>query len=554
MKLPMRNKGTSFTHAERAENGTRGLFPGGEPIALDLKVDVAMAQLRSKSTNLERYIFLHTIQDSDETLYHACINRHLIEVMPFVYTPTVGEACQKWSHIHRGTVRGIYISLNDKGSIRSILDNYPSKDIQAIVVTDGEAILGLGDLGANGMGISIGKLALYTGCAGVHPDKCLPVHIDVGTNNQDNLADPAYLGLRQERVRGEAFYSLVAEFMDACKDAYGANVLIQFEDFGNATCFNLLEQHRMSSCCFNDDVQGTASVVLGGLISAFPLTTGKTIANQTYVFYGAGAAGVGIADLIATAIVKDSAAAGSPVTLEDAKKRIWLVDSRGLVSAGRPGRALDAHKAPYAHEFTGDTSKVWKSDSNGDRLMLSVVEELQPSVLIGVSGQPGSFNEAVCRAMARINDRPVIFALSNPTTLCECSPLQAYTWTSGRCIYSSGSPFGAVDLEDGQHFEPGQGNNAYIFPGVGLGAILAGGTIITDDDFFLASTALASMVGESDLARGSVYPGLERSREVAAGIACAVAESMWQSGRATKPRPDGDLMTICRDAMYVPKY
>ena len=339
--------------------------------------------------------------------------------------------------------------------------------------------------------------------------------------------------------------------MEACKDAYGEHVLIQFEDFGNATCFKLLEEHRLGSCCFNDDVQGTASVVLGGLISAFPLTDGKTISNQTYLFYGAGAAGVGIADLIADAIIRDCSGIS---TIEEAKKNIWLVDSRGLVTAGRPGRALDEHKLPYAHAFSGDTSRVWKSDSNSDDLLLSIVEELKPTVLIGVSGQPGTFNEPVCKAMAQISSRPIIFALSNPNKLCECSPQDAYTWTDGRCIYSSGSPFGAVTLPDGQHFEPGQGNNAYIFPGVGLGAIVAGATSITDEDFYLASHALADQVSEADMAKGSVYPGLERSRDVAAAIACVVADNMWKTGRGTKPQPEGALHTICRQAMYVPSY
>lgn len=262
------------------------------------------------------------------------------------------------------------------------------------------------------------------------------------------------------RVRGETFFSLIAEFMDACKSQYGKHVLIQFEDFSNATCFKLLEEHRLSSCCFNDDVQGSAAAVLGGLLSAFSFTAGKTISEQTYVFYGAGAAGVGIADLIASAIVKDSALAGETLPLTEAKKKIWLVDSDGLVCASRstPARSLADHKKPYAHEFEGDTTKLWKSNIHGksDQILLSIVEALHPTVLVGVSGQPGAFTEAVCVAMARLNPRPVLFPLSNPTALCECSPQQAYSWTAGKCIYSSGSPFPVVDLADGQHFEPGQ--------------------------------------------------------------------------------------------------
>mmetsp|Transcript_235 Transcript_235/g.418 ORF Transcript_235/g.418 Transcript_235/m.418 type:complete len:569 (+) Transcript_235:71-1777(+) len=551
VKHPMLNKGSSFTRDEASSLGVRGLIPGGASISLELKVENAITELRKKTSPLEKYIYLHTIQDNDETLYHACVMKHLIEVMPFVYTPTVGQACQQWSHIYRESVRGVYITLEDAGSIKSILANYPNKDIEVIVVTDGEAILGLGDLGANGMGISIGKLALYTACAGVHPMKCLPVHIDVGTNNEGNLADPMYLGLRQQRVRGEAFSSLMAEFMSACKEMYGEHVLIQFEDFGNATAFSLLDAHRESSCCFNDDIQGTASVILAGLVASLRLVGKRQLSEHRVLFYGAGAAGVGIADLIAIAVAREC----EDISVEQARKQIWLVDSKGLVVDGR-GDTLAAHKVNYAHAVDDAVkSKVTsKSGLSGSDLLLNCIEAIRPSALLGVSAQGGSFTEAICKAMAAINERPVIFALSNPTTLAECTPTQAYTWTNGKAVYSSGSPFDRVTLPSGQQFKPGQGNNAFIFPGVGLAAVTAGATSITDADFYVAAYALAGQVSDDSLALGCVYPPLEDIRDVSAHIAAAVVEQMFATGRATKPRPSGCLVEHCRKEMYVPSY
>ena len=444
---PACNKGSSFTSSEKDKLGLRGLFPGGEPLSLTSKVENVMTQLRRKNSPLEKYIYLHTVQDSDETLYHRCIYENMIELMPFIYTPTVGEACMNWSRIYRETIRGLYISLNDSGHIRAMLSNYPEKDIEAIVVTDGEAILGLGDLGVNGMGIPIGKLALYTACAGIHPSKCLPVHIDVGTNNDTLLTDPTYMGLKHRRMRGDKFYSLMEEFIGACQSYYGRNILIQFEDFSNMTAFPLLKRHQLTACCFNDDVQGTAAVVLAGILSALPLTTSSRFEDHTFVFFGAGAAGVGIANLIALAIHKEN----PNLTLAGARQKIWLVDSKGLVTADRK-YTKDIHKLEYAHVAPS---------GNFDRSKLSsIVDKIRPTALIGVSAQTGAFTEAICRSMAHFNDRPIIFSLSNPTRLSECTPHDAYTWTCGKCIYSSGSPYGTVELVNGQCFEPGQGNNA----------------------------------------------------------------------------------------------
>lgn len=544
---PAWNKGSSFTHDERNQLGIRGLYPSGGPISLQVKVDSTMEHVRSITRPLDKYIYLHTIQDCDETLYHACICQHLIELMPLIYTPTVGEACLQWSRIYRQSIRGVYISLDDRGKVADILRNYPEKNIEAIVVTDGEAILGLGDLGTNGMGIPVGKLALYTGCAGIHPSRCLPVMIDVGTNNKSLLKDAAYLGVRQQRARGQKYYDLINEFISACKRSYGQQVLIQFEDFGNATAFELLRRHRLSACCFNDDVQGTAAVVLAGLFTAVKLTTLQNLSDHTILFYGAGAAGVGIADLIALAMVKEN----SRLSLTEAKQKIWLMDSKGLVILGRKF-GKDTHKVPYAHNLPYEKFDV--------KNLIDVIKNIRPTILIGVSAQAGAFNQSVCHQMAQINRSPIIFSLSNPTALCECTPENAYHWTNGRCIFSSGSPFSSVTLPSGEFFRPGQGNNAYIFPGVGLAAIIAGAQCITDDDFYVAAQALANEVSSTDIDVGAVYPSLSRLREVSVSIAVAVIEQMICTERATKPLPQAgseckhQLIDICHSAMYTPSY
>lgn len=450
LKTPTQNKYSSFTEAERGKLGLRGLIPAGGPLSLDIKVQLVMEQVRSKVSAIEKYIYMQSLQDSDETLYFAALSAHLTELMPIVYTPTVGEACQKWSHITRFQPRGLYISLKDRGSVADVLAAHPQKDVKVIVVTDGERILGLGDLGANGMGIPVGKLALYTACAGIAPQHTLPVHIDVGTNTASILEDPFYQGLRQPRDTTNAYDELVAEFFDAAQAAYGRNVLIQFEDFGNLNAFRLLREFRTKATTFNDDIQGTASVVLGGLITSLKLAGKQKISDHVYLFFGAGEAGVGIADLIAESIVRDSVAA---ISLEEARRNIWLVDSRGLItSSTRDIASLEHHKQPYGHKLPMATKEA-KID------LLDAIKLLNPSALIGVSAQGGTFTEEVVREMARINANPVIFALSNPTSKSECSAEEAYKWSDGRAVFASGSPFDQVTLEDGRTFVPGQGNN-----------------------------------------------------------------------------------------------
>jgi len=555
-KTPFLNKGSSFMNEERNTLGIRGLFPAGEPLSLDVKVEIAMEQFAKKTSPLEKYIFLHTIQDSDETLFYAILSRNTFAVLPFVYTPTVGEACQQWSRITRHTPRGLYLSIHDKGQIRRILDNYPLKDIKVIVVTDGERILGLGDLGVNGMGIPIGKLALYTACAGINPNQVLPVHIDVGTNNQEFLKDPAYMGLRQQRIRGAPFEDLVQEFFDACQDAYGRNVLIQFEDFGNSNAFHLLEKHMTTATCFNDDIQGTASVVLAGLISSLPLCGKSKLADHVFLFNGAGEAGVGIANQIAFTISTESDPA-TPISLDDARKKIWLVDSKGLVYRTRPDyESMPAHKKIFAHDLNIMMQAILDNEvTNGNTDALSrAIKAIQPSGLIGVSAQGGSFTKYILEYMGSINEKPLIFSLSNPTFKSECTAEQAYKFTDGRCVFASGSPFDPVTLSDGRRFVPGQGNNAYIFPGVGLGALISGANTITDHDFYVAAKCLASIVSNKETEVGCVYPPIQNIRDVSARIAAAVAENIFDTKRNSIERPVGDILDHCKHAMYTPSY
>ena len=511
-----------------------------------LSLQLAMEQLMTKPTDLDKYVYLHTIHDADETLFFAILTKHTYNTMPFVYTPTVGEACQKWGEIYRHTPRGLYISMNDAGDIASILENHPHKDVKVIVVTDGERILGLGDLGVNGMGIPIGKLALYTACAGIHPEQTLPVHLDVGTNNQKYLDSPYYMGLKQKRDNSQAYDDLVQEFFDAAQKKYGREVLIQFEDFGNTNAFRLLDKHSLTATTFNDDIQGTASVILAGIISSLGLTGKAKVADHKFVFLGAGEAGVGIADLIAIAVRHETGC-----TLEEARSKIWLVDSRGLVTKARTDKLAD-HKLHYAHEPPAN----YKDDQycSGNALM-DAIKLLEPTAIIGVSAQGQSFTKEICEEMTRLNENPLIFALSNPTSKAECTAQQAYEWTNGRAVFASGSPFQPVTLADGRTFVPGQGNNAYIFPGVGLGAVSVNAQSVNWDDMYVAASALAAQVTPADLAQGCAYPPLNDIRKVSLHIAAAVAENMVKTGRAASKPADGvSYVDHASKFVYTPTY
>ena len=525
---PVQNKGTAFTEEERDALGLRGLLPP-HIHTMEEQVTRVLENFHREPTDLEKYIQMIGLQDRNETLFYRVVLDHIEEMMPIIYTPTVGQGCQEYGHIFRRP-RGLYISGDDRGRVAQVLRNWPNPDVRVIVVTDGERILGLGDLGAFGMGIPVGKLSLYTACAGVHPLLCMPVMLDVGTDNERLLNDLLYTGIRQRRLRGEAYDDLVDEFMTAAQEVF-PDVLIQFEDFANVNAFRLLHKYRDQACTFNDDIQGTGAVALAGLYSALRIRGGK-LSEQKVLFLGAGEAAIGIANLIVAAMV------GEGLSEEEARERCWLIDSGGLVVKSRAG--LAPHKLPFAHD------RAPLAD------LLAAVEALHPTAIIGVSGQHGAFTQHALEAMARLNDRPIVFALSNPTSKAECTAEQAYTWTEGRAIFASGSPFAPVTLA-GKTYTPGQGNNAYIFPGVGLGAIACGARLVTDEMFFAAAHALAHQVSESDLEQGLIYPPLTDIREVSAAIAAAVAEVAYQRNLATQPRP-ADLLAYIEAQMYVPRY
>jgi len=525
---PVRNKGTSFTEAEREALGLRGLLPP-RVLTQELQAARVIANLRRGPTDLERYVSLTALQDRNEMLFYRVVLDHLEELMPIIYTPTVGQACQEFGHIFRRP-RGLFVSAHDRGHIKEVLRNWPHEDVRIIVVTDGERILGLGDLGALGMGIPIGKLALYCACAGIHPTNTLPVTLDVGTDNETLLEDPLYLGIPRRRLRGEAYDELVDEFFEAVREVF-PKAVVQLEDFATRNAFRLLDKYRVGFCSFDDDIQGTAGVALAGIYSALRIT-GKGLGDQPYLFLGAGEAGIGIGELIVAALVHEGWSDA------DARRLCWFFDSKGLVVKSRTD--LAQHKKSFAHDadFTDD--------------FLEAVERLKPGALVGVSGQPQTFTRPLLEAMGRINERPVIFALSNPTSKSECTAEQAYGWTEGRAIFASGSPFAPVTMGD-RRFVPGQGNNAYVFPGVGLGLIVSEATACTDEMFFVAARTLAGMVNEDDLDQGRIYPSLSRIREVSANIAEAVAGVAFDRGLARAKRPD-DLGAAVRAAMFQPEY
>jgi malate dehydrogenase (oxaloacetate-decarboxylating)(NADP+) len=528
LRDPILNKDAAFTEEERQILGLRGLLPARVQ-TMEEQVVRTLENFRRKPDDIEKYLFMISIQDRNRTLFYRVVINNIEEMMPIIYTPTVGQACLEYGHIFRRP-RGIFISAKDRGRMPELLSNWAYRDVRIIVVTDGERILGLGDLGADGMGIPVGKLALYTACAGIHPSLSLPVTLDVGTENESLLNDPLYIGLKQRRLRGAAYDDFLEEFIVSVEEVF-PRTLIQLEDFGNINAFRLLERYRERICVFDDDIQGTAAMILAGLYSALRITGGK-LRDQTFLFVGAGEAGLGGAGLTVAALVAEG------LSVEEARRRIWFVDSKGLVAKSRSD--LTGRKLAYAHdhEFICD--------------LAAVVEALKPNAIIGVSGKQGLFNRAVLEAMAKVNERPIVFPLSNPTSRSECTAADAYTWTGGRAIVATGSPFAPVTLE-GKKLVPSQGNNVYIFPGVGLGVIACEARHVIDEMFLAAAKALASEVSEDDLAQGSVYPPISRIREVSATIATAVAEVAYRHDLATKPKP-GDILGYIKSLMYEPKY
>ncbi len=527
LRDPMLNKGTAFTEKERDALGLRGLLPP-HVLSQTEQMERFLVSLRRLADPLDKFVALNSLHDRNESLFFRVLCDHIDEMQPIVYTPTVGLACQQFGNIFQ-RARGMFIGANDRGSIARVLRNWPYK-AGIIVVTDGERILGLGDLGANGMGIPVGKLSLYTACAGVHPRLCLPITLDVGTNNDALRNDINYVGLRQRRITGAAYDDFMEEFMVATQEVF-PGVVVQFEDFANHNAFRLLAKYRDRVCTFNDDIQGTAAVALAGLFSALRIT-GAPLSEQKILFLGAGEAATGIADLVVSAMVAHG------VTRERALRNCWLVDSQGLVVQSRAN--LAEHKLTYAHEhpLVGD--------------FLSAIKLLKPSAIIGVSAVGGTFTREVLEEMARINAQPIVFALSNPTSQAECTAEEAYRHTGGRALFACGSPFDPVEY-NGKTYVPRQGNNSYIFPGVGLGAIASGAKSITDEMFMSSSHKLAHLVTESDLEQGSLYPALPRIREVSMAIAADIADTAYRRGIAGKPKP-ADVMQDVQSQMFDPRY
>ncbi len=528
LNTPTLNKGTAFTEQEREVFGLRGLLPP-HVHTMEEQVERVLGNFHRYDTPLGRYVHLMSLHDRNEALFYRVVTENLEEMMPIIYTPTVGQACQEFGHLFRKP-RGCFIAKKHKNTMVDVLRNWHFVDVKVIVVTDGERILGLGDLGADGMGIPIGKLALYSACAGIDPAQCLPVMLDVGTNNEGLLNDPLYIGTKQRRMTGEEYDEFIEEFVTAVTEVF-PRALIQFEDFANGNAFRLLEKYRDRVLTFNDDIQGTGSVVLSGIIGALRISKQKLV-DQKFLFLGAGEAGMGCGLQIVAAMVSEG------LSEEEARGRCSFFDVHGLIVKGRDNLG-EEHK-PYAH------------DHKPTKDFLEAVKSIKPTGIIGASAQAGMFSKDVLEAMAGFNDRPIVFALSNPTHKAECTPEEAYTHTDGKAIYASGSPFGPVEYK-GQTFVPGQGNNAYIFPGVGLGVVAVNATRVTDDMFYAAAKALADECGEEDIKLGRVYPPLTRIREVSAKIAAAVAELAYEKGLAQLPRPK-DLHQHMKDAMYQPKY
>jgi malate dehydrogenase (oxaloacetate-decarboxylating)(NADP+) len=506
------NRSIAFGRKERDRLGLRGLLPYRVASERQM-VERVMVNLDRLPRDIDRYMLLSAIQERNERLFYRTVIEHVDRILPIIYTPTVGEACREFSHIAREP-KGFFITPVDRGRIRRTLANWPRQNIRVIVVTDGQRILGLGDLGANGMGIPIGKLALYTACAGIDPDVCLPVTLDVGTNNEALRTDVLYLGYPRPRLEGKAYFDLVEEFVTAVQARY-PDALIQFEDFLTPNAYALLNKYRDRVLCFNDDIQGTAAVALAGVYSSTRIT-GIPFKDLRIMFLGAGSAATGIADLTTSALVDEG------LTPEEARRHLWFVDVNGLVV--KPRTDLMAHNLPYAHDHRALG-------------FVDAIDAIKPHVLIGATGAPGTFTRAAIERMSATNPRPVIFALSNPTSQAECTAEQAYAWSNGKAIFTSGSPFAPVTYQE-RTFRPAQGNNAYVFPGIGLGAVMCRARTLPDELFLEAARALAAMVRHEDLEAGALYPPLTMIRKISVAIASRVATKAYamKLARAKRPR------------------
>ncbi|KAL0881806.1 hypothetical protein ABMA27_001586 [Loxostege sticticalis] len=531
IKDPRLNKGLAFTLKERQALGIHGLL-ASKIISQEDQVGIARLSIDRYKSNLNKYIFLTELQDTNEKLFFSLLADNIEKYMPIVYTPTVGLACQRFGLVYKRP-RGLFITIHDKGHILKILNNWTENDVRAICFTDGERILGLGDLGAYGMGIPVGKLSLYTALAGVKPHQCLPIMLDVGTDNQTLLEDPLYIGLRQKRVRGQQYNDFIDEFMEACVTRYGKNTLLQFEDFALPNAGPLLAKYRDRYCTFNDDIQGTASVAVAGLMAATRVTK-KKMKENIIMFLGAGSAANGIADLTAQAMVEEG------MSLKDAQGQIYMFDVDGLLTSKREG-GVPEH------------AKNFGKDCEPEKNFESAVAKIKPTCLIGCSTVGGAFTPNVLKQMGQNTERPVIFALSNPTSKAECTAQAAYENTEGRCVFASGSPFPPVQY-NGKQYKTGQGNNAYIFPGMALGVIATGAHTIPETMFLGAARTLANFVLESDLEKGRIYPSLNQLREVSFTIAVAIAEMSYKLDTATIfPKPK-DLSAWVKSHIYNSTY
>jgi malate dehydrogenase (oxaloacetate-decarboxylating)(NADP+) len=519
------NRSIAFRRSERDRLGVRGLLPHVVATRRQM-VERVMANLERLPRDIDRYMLLSGLQERNEGLFYQTLIDHIERILPLIYTPTVGEACKEFSHIARDP-KGFFITPDDRGQIRRILGNWPAKNIRVIVVTDGQRILGLGDLGANGMGIPVGKLALYTACAGIDPEVCLPVTIDVGTNNEGLRKDILYLGYPRKRLQGKAYFDLVDEFVIAVRSRY-PDALIQFEDFLTPNAYALLNRYRGHVLCFNDDIQGTAAVALAGVYSSTRISR-VPFRDLRIMFLGAGSAATGIADLMTSAFVDEG------LSLDEARRHLWFVDLNGLVVKSR--KDLMDHNLPYAH----DVKPLG---------FVAAIDAIKPHVLIGATGASGTFTQSVVAHLCRINSRPAIFALSNPTSQAECTAEQAYAWSRGRAIFASGSPFGPV-THDGKTFRPAQGNNAYVFPGIGLGAIACQARTLPDELFLTAARTLAKLVRQSDLDQGAVYPPLAEIRKISLAIATKVATQAYRTNLAQRRRPESVRRSV-QALMYQP--
>jgi malate dehydrogenase (oxaloacetate-decarboxylating)(NADP+) len=525
---PALNKSTAFTEAEKQTLGIVGLVPDVTE-TLDLQLSRVMMQLGHKNTDLDRYIYLVNLLDHDETLFYRTIMSDPARFLPIVYDPTIGEACLKFGHIYRQT-RGMYLSITRRGSVKEVLRNWPQKDVRFICVTDGGRILGLGDLGANGAGIPIGKLQLYTACAGVPPQYLLPMYLDAGTNNEQYLHDPLYLGLRKTRPSTADLYSFVDEFVEAVQEVF-PKCCIHFEDWTGVDAVHLLQRYRDKYCVYNDDVQGTAGITLAGMINAAKLK-GTKLKDERYLFLGAGSAGIGLADLLCSALV------GQGMTLKDAQSRVYMFDINGLLESTRTD-LVDFQK-PYAHKHAPT------------RDFVAAIESIKPTTIIGVSTIGGAFTQKVIETMSRINERPVVLALSNPTEHAECTAEQAYSWSKGKAIYAAGVEFAPVHYK-GQTFLPGQANNFYIFPAVGMAIFATQAKRVTDEMFIEAGQAVADQVAPELLKQGLLYPLQSNILETEIQTAARVAKLVFDSGLARVERP-ADMVSFIRRHVYKPEY